>query len=228
MLDSVADITSTRSVKRQFIERAGVPVILNQWLAAGLLACLVVIAALSWSVVTLSKEAANLKPLVVRIDEVGRAEAVAYDVATTVPNLPEVWRFHLSQFVVKHYSRRRATIASDFSSSLFFLDGQLGDQILGVGGANGPVEAFVKDPSADEIDVKVKNVTFTNLTTPPYQAAVDYVALHYAPNTATAHKTETFTASLTFTKLDTVPNAYIRVNPLGLQITQLRIDQGFD
>ena len=47
---------------------------------------------------------ANVKPLVVRIDDVGRAEAVAYDAATYQPQAPEL-RYFLTQFVVKHFSR---------------------------------------------------------------------------------------------------------------------------
>ena len=54
-----------------------------------------------------------MKPLVVRIDEVGRAEAVAYDATRYQPQPPEL-RYFLTQFVVKHFSRIRATVQREY------------------------------------------------------------------------------------------------------------------
>ena len=72
---------------------------------------------------------ANVKPLVVRIDEVGRAEAVQYDASSYKPQAPEL-RYFLTQFVVKHFSRIRATIQREYSDSLFFLDNTLADATM--------------------------------------------------------------------------------------------------
>ena len=46
----------------------------------------------------------QIKPLVIRIDDVGRAEAVQYDATGYQPQPPEL-RYFLTQFVVKHFSR---------------------------------------------------------------------------------------------------------------------------
>ena len=64
---------------------------------------------------------AHIKPLVVRIDEVGRAEAVAYDATRYKPQPPEL-RYFLTQFVVKHFSRIRATVQREYPDSLLFLE----------------------------------------------------------------------------------------------------------
>ena len=45
---------------------------------------------------------ANVKPLVIRIDDVGRAEAVQYDATAYQPQAPEL-RYFLTQFVVEAF-----------------------------------------------------------------------------------------------------------------------------
>ena len=47
-------------------------------------------------------EYSQLKPLVIRIDDVGRAEAVQYDAAGYQPQAPEL-RYLLTQFIVKYF-----------------------------------------------------------------------------------------------------------------------------
>ena len=61
-------------------------------------------------------------PVVVRVDEVGRAQVVDYNAgrATTDVNDPVV-PFFLTQFVYDHYSRRRVVGTEDWRRSLFFL-----------------------------------------------------------------------------------------------------------
>src|SRR2546425_12886806 len=64
---------------------------------------------------------ARVKPLVVRIYEMGRAEAVQYDAASYRPQAPEL-RYFFTQFVVKHFSRIKATVQREYPESLLFLD----------------------------------------------------------------------------------------------------------
>jgi type IV secretion system protein VirB5 len=51
----------------------------------------------------------NFKPLVIRIDQIGRAEAVAYQNLTYKPQDVEM-KYFLSQFCKLHYARNRATL----------------------------------------------------------------------------------------------------------------------
>lgn len=173
----------------------------------------------------LQTQAAHVKPLVIRIDQVGRAEAVAYDAATWKPQTPEL-RYFLTQFVKLHYGRSRQTIGRDYPASLLFLDGSLSGSLMAPGPA-AAVEKFAAGRSDDEIDVEVSNVSFTELKAAPYHAAVDFAKHYRIANTRQERKTETFTAQLDFTLLDSVPNAYIPVNPLGLQITHVDVAQAF-
>ncbi len=68
----------------------------------------------------------DLLPFVVRVDEVGRAEVVDYqlDRAELDQNSPVVG-FFLNQFVVDHYSRRHALHTERWERSLLFLTPEL-------------------------------------------------------------------------------------------------------
>src|SRR5688572_26054982 len=66
----------------------------------------------------------HVKPLIIRIDDVGRAQAVQYDDLTYKPmgQAPEL-KYFLIQFVTKHFGRMRATVKQQYAESLYFLDG---------------------------------------------------------------------------------------------------------
>ena len=62
------------------------------------------------------------RPIVVRVDEIGRAEAVAYDVMEAQADpLDPTTKYFLNRFVYDFYSRRRATVEENWSRSLRFL-----------------------------------------------------------------------------------------------------------
>ena len=90
------------------------------------------------------------------------------------------------------------------------------------------IELFLTNPSAEDVDVTVRNVTLTELTAPPYRAAIDFEKSYYSHGTRQERKHETYVAQVQFALRDEVPNAFIRVNPLGMQITNFRVDQAFD
>src|SRR5215212_5472579 len=131
MSATVADLNpkTLENAKRQFVELYGSALVMNTYLKlALLLICLLALGLLGLNYQT-QAAAAQVKPLVVRIDDVGRAEAVQYDASTYKPQAPEL-RYFLTQFVVKHFSRLRATVQREYSDSLFFLDGQLVDATI--------------------------------------------------------------------------------------------------
>src|ERR1700754_4557394 len=109
------------NAKRQFVELYGSALVMNTYLKIALvLVSLVAVGLLVLNFHTVARYA-HVKPLVIRIDEVGRAEAVQYDATVYQPQPPEL-RYFLTQFVVKHFSRLRATVQRDYPESLFFLD----------------------------------------------------------------------------------------------------------
>ncbi len=109
-----------------------------------------------------------VKPLVIRINDVGRAEAVHYDTFEYRPQEAEI-RYFLSEFVQRHYSRMRATVRDNYARSLYYLDGRLADALIEANKKNKTIGSFLAG-AGDEIEVSVKNVSIEDLRSPPYHA----------------------------------------------------------
>lgn len=226
---TVADANpkTLENAKRQFVELYGSALVMNTYLKVALaLVSLVALGLLGLNFHTAAR-AAQVKPLVIRIDEVGRAEAVQYDATAYQPKAPEL-RYFLTQFVVKHFSRIRATIQREYPDSLFFLEPALADATIAQNEQSRVLETFVTNPAADEVDVIVQNVSLSELSRPPFKAAVTFQKVYYAPGTRSERHRETYVAQIDFVLREHVPNEFVRVNPLGLQITYFRVDQAFE
>jgi type IV secretory pathway TrbF-like protein len=229
MSATVADLhpKTLQNAKREFVELYGSALVMNTYLKIALvLVSLIALGLLALNFHTASKYA-EVKPLVVRIDEVGRAEAVLYDATAYQPQPPEL-RYFLSQFVVKHFSRIRATVQREYPDSLFFLEPALADATIAQNDQSRALETFLTTSSADEVDVVVQNVSLSQLTTPPYKAAVAFQQVFYSPGTRSERARQTYIAQVDFVIRGHVPNEFIRVNPLGLQVTYFRVDQAFE
>jgi type IV secretion system protein VirB5 len=229
MSATVADVNpkTLENAKRQFVELYGSALVMNTYLKIALvLVSLVAVGLLALNFHTTARYS-QLKPLIIRIDEVGRAEAVQYDATAYQPRPPEL-RYFLTQFVVKHFSRIRATVQREYPDSLLFLDGALADGTIAQNEQTRVIETFLTNPSADEIDVVVQNVSLSELSTPPYRATVSFQKVFVTPGTRYERTRETHIAQIDFVLRDHVPNAFVRVNPLGLQITYVHIDQAFE
>ena len=229
MSASVGDLNPKNldSAKRQFVELYGSALVMNTYLKLALLLVSLIAVGLLVLNYRTQAAAAELKPLVVRIDEVGRAEAVAYDASGYAPQAPEL-RYFLTQFVVKHFSRIRATVQREYPDSLFFLDQALADATIAQNEQSRAMEAFLTTPSSDEVDVVVQNVSLSELTKPPYKATVTFQKVFYTPGTRVERSQESHVAQIDFLMRSHVPNEFVRVNPLGLQITYFRVDQAFE
>ena len=215
------------NAKRQFVELYGSALVMNTYLKI----TVVLLAVLAVGLLALNFRTqaryATLRPLVVRIDDVGRAEAVQYDAAAYRPQAPEL-RYFLTQFVVKHFSRLRATVQREYADSLFFLEPALADATIAHNEQSHAMEHFLANPSAEETDIAVQNVSLSELAKPPYKASVSFQKVFYAPGTRSERTRETYIAQVDFLMRDRVPNEFVRVNPLGLQITYFRVDQAFE
>ena len=226
---TVADINpkTLESAKRQYVELYGSALVMNTYLKIALvLVSLVALGLLALNFHTAAKYS-QVKPLVIRIDDVGRAEAVQYDATAYQPQPPEL-RYFLTQFIVKHFSRLRATVQREYPDSLLFLEPTLADATIAQNEQSRALEAFLTNPSADEIDVVVQNVSLTELAKPPYKASVSFQKVLYTPGTRHERTRQTLIAQVDFVLREHVPNEFVRVNPLGLQITYFRVDQAFE
>src|SRR5215510_3334821 len=131
MSATVGDLNpkTLENAKRQFVEVYGSALVLNTYLKIALvLVSLVALGLIGLNIYTAAKYS-EVKPLVVRIDDVGRAEAVVYDASRYQPQPPEL-RYFLTQFVVKHFGRIRSTLQREYPDSLFFLNPALADATI--------------------------------------------------------------------------------------------------
>jgi type IV secretory pathway TrbF-like protein len=226
---TVADLSpkTLDNAKRQFVELYGSALVMNTYLKIALvLVSFVALGLLALNFHTTARYS-QVKPLVIRIDDVGRAEAVEYDATRYQPQPPEL-RYFLTQFIVKHFSRIRATIQREYPDSLLFLEPALADATIAQNEQSRVIETFLTNPSTDEVDVAVQNVSLSQLTTIPFKAAVTFQKVYYTPGTRHERARETYVAQIDFVMRDHVPNEFVRVNPLGLQVAYFRVDQAFE
>src|ERR1700723_1933469 len=156
---------SFHDAKRLYLEQYGDPMVTNTYLKIALV--LVSLVALGLALVDLRtiRTFQNFRPLVIRIDDLGRAEAINYHNFEYKPQDAEA-KYFLSQFCTLFYRRNRYTMQDDFSKSLYFLDGKLADGILDEYRKDDIVKKFLTNTSAPEIDIDVKKVALEELKTP--------------------------------------------------------------
>lgn len=217
------DIPGARS---KYLEQYASVLVTGRYLRIGVLALAAVCLALVILNIKTFQAFQNFKPLVIRISEVGRAEAISYDSLSYQPHAAEL-KYFLMQFVIRYYGRIRATVRENFARSLYFLDGRLADATMEANKKNKTIETFLAG-QGEEIDIDVKNVAIEDLRQAPYKATVDFEKIYYAGRDSIEARREKYVASFVFVVRDQVPNAWIPVNPLGLTISYFREDQAFE
>jgi type IV secretory pathway TrbF-like protein len=213
------------AARRRYVEQYGSALVMNTYLKVAVLCLSVVTVGLIGLTLRIQHTAQQVRPLVIRIDDAGRATAVREVSLTYTPQAPEL-QYFLVQFVTAHYSRLRATVRQQYAQSLYFLDGRLADATIEANKKAGTIERFLTG-STEDIDVHVKNVTLEDLRQAPYRATVEFEKVYLSPATRAEVKRETFVAHVVFVLKDQVDNARIPINPLGLTITYFREDQAF-
>src|SRR6201998_1207167 len=214
------------NAKRLYLESYGDPMVTKPYLKFALALLAVCCAALALIDLRTIRTFENFRPLVIRIDDLGRAEAINYHNFEYKPQDAEA-KYFLSQFTNLYYRRNRYTIQNDFAKSLYFLEGKLANGILDAYRKDDIVRKFLTNASAPEIDVDVKKVALEELQNPPYRARVDFYLVYYSPADHSELKRDLYTANFVFNFQTRVPNELIPINPLGLTISYFREDQAF-
>jgi type IV secretory pathway TrbF-like protein len=212
--------------KRLYLEQYGDPMVTNTYLKIALVLVSLVAVGLGLIDLRTIRTFQNFRPLVIRIDDLGRAEAINYHNFEYKPQDAEA-KYFLSQFSTLFYRKNRYTIQDDFSKALYFLDGKLADGILDAYRKDDIIKKFITNTAAPEIDIEVKKVSLEEMQTPPYRARVDFYMVYYSPADHSEIKRDLYTANFVFVFKSQVPNELIPINPLGLTITYFREDQAF-
>ena len=220
-----ASLPPIEQAARQEYEYYGSTLTTNTALKVVVLILSAAIAVLGFAVVRTTNAAVHVKPLVIRVNEVGRADAIAYRDFEYKPQAPEI-RYFLTQFTVDYYSRNHKTVAQRYVEALYFLDRPLFSAVDAHDRRTQWLPKFLSS-SEDDMDVVVNNVVIEELRNEPYRARVEFTKIY--SNTAGAEiRRENWAAEFVFRINHDVPNQLILHNPLGLAITYFREDQAFN
>jgi type IV secretory pathway component VirB8 len=214
------------TARQKFLELYAEPVVVNSYLKVTVLVLAAVCTGLLVLLVRTQTQAQNVKPLVIRINDVGHAEAVDYANFAYKPQEADN-RYFLSQWARLFYSRNRFTIQKDLTQSLYFLNGDWQSAVIEQNKKSKLIEGFLLDSSAPNVDIEIKNVAIEDLRSAPYKARIEFYKIYTNPMDHTESKRELWTANVIYTFRERVSNDMLLVNPLGLTITYFREDQAF-
>jgi type IV secretion system protein VirB5 len=168
----------------------------------------------------------------IRIDEMGRAQAIQYSDLNYSPREGEV-RTYLMDWANYRYTISRDTIAKKYPLNYYFLSQTLSTQLMAEDNQN-HFASQVIGGQIEQSDVDVKNVTITSLSQETIQGTVlargtALVALDrlYSPGHSHEPRTEHWMLSLTYylnpkqvSDQAKIYPQYEFINPLGLTITE--------
>jgi type IV secretion system protein VirB5 len=215
----------TRAAER-YLEQYGDPLVMNTYLKVMILVLCLVCLSLSALVYKSQKALASMHPMIVRINDVGRAEAIDYRNFQYRPQEAEN-KYYLSRWAELYFNRNRFTIERDQTNALYFLNGDVQRAVIDQERKNNTIMTYRNDSSLPYVDVEVKNVVLDDLRQSPYSARVEFEKVYTNPADHTELRRERWTASVTYVFRENVKNNELAVNPLGLTIVRFRADQAF-
>jgi type IV secretion system protein VirB5 len=216
----------TRAAER-YLEQYGDPLVMNTYLRVTILVLTVICLVLAGLVFKSQRALADMHPLIVRINDVGRAEAIDYRNFQYRPQEAEN-KYYLTRWAELYFNRNRFTIERDQTSSLYFLNGDVQRAVIDQERRDNIIAIYAKDSSLPFVDVEVKSVILDDLRQSPYSARIEFEKVFTNPSDHTELRREQWTASVTYVFRDTVKNNELAVNPLGLTIVRFRADQAFE
>ena len=216
----------TRAAER-YLEQYGDPLVMNTYLKVTILVLAAVCIGLAALTFKSQQALANMHPMIVRINDVGHAEAIDYRNFQYRPQEAEN-KYYLTRWAELYFSRNRFTIERDQTNSLYFLNGDVQHAVIDKERKDNVIASYSKDSSLPFVDVQVKNVILDDLRQSPYSARIEFEKVSTNPADQSVVRREQWTASVTYVFRDQVKNNELAVNPLGLTIVRFRADQAFE
>jgi type IV secretory pathway TrbF-like protein len=215
----------TRAAER-YLEQYGDPLVMNTYLKVTILVLAVACLALAALTFKSQMALADMHPMIVRINDVGRAEAIDYRNFQYRPQEAEN-KYYLSRWAELYFSRNRFTIERDQTNALYFLNSDVQRAVIDRERKDNIIPTYIKDSSLPYLDVEVKEVVLDDLRQSPYSARIEFEKVYTNPADHSEIKRERWTASVTYVFRANVKNNELAVNPLGLTIVRFRADQAF-
>ena len=175
------------------------------------------------------------KPVInryIRIDEMGKAQAIVYSDLNYTPREGEV-RTYLTDWANYRYTLNRETVGKKYPLNYYFLSQTLATQLMGEDNANHTISQ-VASGQVEQSDVDVRNVTITSMSTEQVQGtlmakgtALVSIDKLYSIRNSREPRTEHWMLSVTYylnpkqvSDQAKVFPQFETINPLGLTITE--------
>ena len=215
----------TRAADR-YLEQYGDPLVTNTYLKLAVL-CLAALAAMLGALVYKSQKAlASAKPFIIRINDVGHAEAIDYRNFDYRPQEAEN-KYYLTRWA-NHFGRNRYTLERDQTQALYFLNADVQRMVIEDERKTNLISNYLKDSTLPYVDVQVKNVVLDDLRQSPYSARIEFEKVFTNLADQSVLKREKWPATVTYVFNPQVLNEKTTVDPLGLTIIRFRTDQAFE
>lgn len=168
----------------------------------------------------------------IRIDEMGRAQAIQYSDLNYTPREGEI-RTYLTDWANYRYTINRDTITTKYPLNYYFLSQPLASQLMGEDNHD-HLSSQVVAGQIEQSDVQVRDVTITSMAVQKFQGAnlargTALVAIDrlYSPDHSHQPRTEHWMLSVTYnlnpaqvSEQAKIFPQFETINPLGLTITE--------
>jgi len=215
----------SRAAER-YLEQYGDPLVTNTYLKLAMLCLAALCVMLGLLVFKSQKALASAKPFIIRISDVGHAEAIDYRNFDYRPQEAEN-KYYLTRWANLYFGRNRYTLERDQTQALYFLNSDVQRAVIEQEQKNNLITTYVKDSTLPYVDIEVKNVILDDLRQSPYSARVEFDKVFTNSGDQSVLKREKWTATVTYVFNPQVSNEKTTVDPLGLTIIRFRVDQAF-
>ncbi len=215
----------SRAAER-YLEQYGDPLVTNTYLKIAMLCLAGLCVMLGLLVFKSQKALASAKPFIIRISDVGHAEAIDYRNFDYRPQEAEN-KYYLTRWANLYFGRNRYTIERDQTQALYFLNADVQRAVIEQEQKNNTIANYVKDSTLPYVDIEVKNVILDDLRQSPYSARIEFDKVFTNSGDQSILKREKWTATVTYVFNPQVSNEKTTVDPLGLTIIRFRVDQAF-
>jgi type IV secretion system protein VirB5 len=180
----------------KYLEQYGEALVMNKYLKITLLALCAISVALAALVYRSQNALAAMNPMIVRINDVGRAEAIDYRNFQYRPQEAEN-KYYLSRWAELYFSRNRFTIERDQTNALYFLNGDVQRAVIDQERKENFIQKYARDTGLPFVDVEVKNIVLDDLRRSPYSARIEFEKVFTNPADHSEVKRERWTATVT-------------------------------
>src|SRR6202789_2705219 len=162
----------TRAAER-YLEQYGDPLVMNTYLKVTILVLASVCLSLAGLTFKSQAALANMHPMIVRINDVGHAEAIDYRNFQYRPQEAEN-KYYLTRWAELYFNRNRFTIERDQTASLYFLNSDVQRAVIDQERKDNIIPTYIKDSSLPYVDVEIKNVVLDALRRSPYSLTLEF------------------------------------------------------